>query len=149
MDCAQFTSEIFSFSEGILPEELHRSAEHHLASCSSCARLLSEFNGLKTIIDQEKAAEPNPYAATHILQRIENEFERPKYPHSQVWVRALQPIAIAFALLIGILIGSYTANKDNAPADQLVNTTKNIEFLKSNLFIAEFADEDKILVLNK
>lgn len=149
MDCSQFKSNIFTFNEGSLSDEIRDSSARHLASCIACTRLLSEFNDLEAIIEQEKAIEPNPFAATRILQHIETEFERPTNPVSAVWIRFLQPVTIAVALLCGILIGSYTAKKDIAPTNQLVNTSKNIEFLRSNLFITEFADEDKILVINK
>lgn len=149
MDCSQFKSNIFAFSEGSLSGELVTSSERHLASCPGCSRLLSEFNNIEAIIAQEKAAEPNHFSSTRLLQIIENEFEKPKNLHSPVWLRVLQPVSLAVALLCGILIGSYTAKKNNPPANQLAGTSENIEFLKSDLFISEFADEDKMLVLNK
>jgi anti-sigma factor RsiW len=149
MDCSQFKSGIGDFREGILAEEQRIMCERHLASCIACARLLSDFNELDAVIEQEKAAEPNPFAATRILQRLETEFERPKKTYSPGWIRMLQPVAITAALVCGILIGSYTAQKEHTPANLLVNSSENIEFLRSNLFISEFADEDKILGFNK
>jgi hypothetical protein len=92
---------------------------------------------------------PNPFAATRILQHLENEIRGHEKAHSSGWIRVLQPVAIAVALVCGILIGSYTARKDVVQGNQLVNNSENIEFLKSNLFISEFADEDRNLVLNK
>ena len=83
------------------------------------------------------------------MQRLENEFERPVKPHSRVWIHILQPVAIAAALLCGIFIGSYTAKKDTAPENQLAATSENVKLLRSTLFISDFADEDKILVINK
>jgi hypothetical protein len=149
MDCFEFRSNIFTFNEGILSEVLNDSCNLHLASCNACSRLLAEFNKMEAIIVQEKAVEPNPFVATRILQHLENEFARKKNPGSTVWIHILQPAAIAFALVCGILIGSFIADKKPATVDQLVTTSENIEFLKSNLFISEFADEDKILVINK
>jgi anti-sigma factor RsiW len=148
MDCSHFKSTILDFSEGKLSEEARQVSAQHVASCASCSRLLSEFNNLAAIIEQQKAAEPNPFIATRILQHLENDVEQAQTTATPAWLRVLQPVAIAIALLCGIFIGSYTANQDNAPATQMVNTSDNIEFLKSNLFISEFADEDKILVLN-
>lgn len=149
MDCSEFKSNFFTFREGTLSEELRFSCERHLASCIACTKLHTEFIKIDALIDHEKAIEPNPFVATRILQRLENEFKRPKNSHSPAWLRVLQPVAIAFALSCGILIGSYTAKKEIAPLNQSVNSTENIEFLRSNLFITEFADEDKILVINK
>lgn len=149
MNCAQFTSAIFSFKEGKLSEELHRGAQEHLTSCVACNRLLSEFNTLDEIMDEYKAIEPNPFAATRILQYVDNEFDRPASRHARIWVRALQPAALAIALLSGILLGSYTAKKESAQVNQMSTTSDNIAFLKSDLFISDFADEDKILVINK
>ena len=149
MNCAQFTSALFSFKEGKLSEELHRGAQEHLTTCLACNRLLSEFNKLDEIIDQYKAIEPNPFAATRILQYIDSEFDRPASRYTGIWVRALQPAAIAIAILSGILLGSYTAKKESAQVNQMSTTSENIAFLKSDLFISEFADEDKILVINK
>ena len=149
MDCSKFKSDIFAFREGALSEESTHSAKLHLASCRACNWLLSEFNALDAIIEQEKLAEPNPFAATRILQRLENEVEQQKNYHFPRWIRILQPATISLALLCGIFIGSFTAKKDSTQVSRLVNTSENIEFLRSNLFISEFADEDKILVLNK
>ena len=148
MDCFEFKSNILTFSEGTLSEELRHSSQRHLASCIACSRLVSEFKNLETLIELEKATEPNPFAVTRLLQRIETEFDRSTTSDSPVWMRVLQPVVLAAALLCGILIGSYTAKKD-IPANQLVTPSENIEFLRSNLFITEFADEDKILVINK
>jgi hypothetical protein len=66
-----------------------------------------------------------------------------------VFVRILQPALIASALLAGILIGSYSAKTGHASDDQLLSKTDHIEFLKTDLYISEMMDEDKILVLNK
>ena len=149
MECSQFKAGIFAFLEGSLSEELRQSYECHLASCTACSRLLTEFKTLDVIIEQEKAGEPNPFVSSRILQRLETEFIRPEKSYYPVLIRVFQPVIIAIALLCGIIIGTYTAKKDKAPANQLVDTSENIEFLRSSLFISEFADEDKILVLNK
>ncbi len=138
-----------AFREGVLSEDILQSCRQHVASCSKCSRLNTEFSKLEEIIEQEKAALPNPFAATRILQYLDNEIGVPEKKHSSGWIRVLQPVAIAVALVCGILIGSYTARKDVVQGNQLVNNSENIEFLKSNLFISEFADEDRNLVLNK
>ena len=149
MYCNQFKSNVFAFSEKTLEKDTYQAAEHHVSTCISCSRLLSEYKVLADIMEQEKNAGPNPFAATRILQRIENEFYKPKGLTSKAWMRVLQPVAITFALMTGILIGSYTARQDQTPVNKMASTSENIEFLRSNLFISDFADEDKLLVLNK
>ena len=149
MNCDQFKSNIFGFTEETLPRELHASMDVHIASCPSCAQLLAEFKALEEIILKEKAGEPSPFAATRLLQRTETEFLSRGRSHSQTYTRILQPVAIAVALLCGIAIGFYTAGNGKMQADSPGNSAQNILFLKSNLFISDFADEDKTLVLNK
>jgi anti-sigma factor RsiW len=149
MNCTLFKSAIIAFQEGSLPEEAMNAARHHLASCMSCSRLVSEFREIDTIIAWEKSTEPNPFTATRILQRIENKYTEPGKSAIQAWVRMLQPVALAVAMLCGILLGTYTAKKDSTAAMKSPGTSDNIEFLRSNLFISEFTGDDKVLVLNK
>ncbi len=149
MNCLDFKSGIVNFREGKLPAESHHSFEHHAASCPACGQLLVEYNKLDALIQLEKAAEPNPFAATRILQHIENKFEKSSISSMPRWIRVLQPVTIAVALLCGTLIGSYTAKNGHALANQSANLSDNIEFLRSNLFISEFVDEDKTLIINK
>jgi anti-sigma factor RsiW len=149
MDCQTFHKNIFAFREGSLPEELGAAVRVHMDTCAACSLLLIEFDAIAVVMDEEKSAEPNPYAATRILQRLEHELEKSDRPRQGAWLRVLQPVAVTAALLCGILIGSYTARKGNMPGGPSLKSTENIEFLRSNLFISEFTDEDKILVLNK
>jgi len=148
MDCTGFKSNIFAFTEGTLSEKLLGSAKEHLESCTTCARLSVEFSQVVGVIGQDKITEPNPFASTRILQHLENAFDRSENRLFKGWIRILQPVTIAMAVLSGILIGSYTAQRDDPGPDRMVNSSENIEFLRSNLFISDFADEDKILVLN-
>jgi hypothetical protein len=149
MHCFQFRSSLFAYMERTLSDALIQDAESHLASCPGCSRLLSEFKSMDAIFELEKAAEPNPFASTRILQYLENEFDVQKTAYLPAWLRILQPVTLAIAMLCGILIGTYTAKKGNSQSGHLANTSENIEFLRSNLFINDFADEDKMLGLNK
>jgi len=149
MKCSLFRNYLPAFREETLSAELQHSAHLHLASCEECRHLLEAFNETESIIEHEKAVEPSPFAATRILQRIESEFEKANAVIFPRWIRVLQPVTIALALMCGILIGSYTANKEETHVDNLLKTAENIEFLRSNLFISEFADEDRNLGLNK
>ncbi|MCX6276593.1 MAG: hypothetical protein NT004_00680 [Bacteroidetes bacterium] len=104
---------------------------------------------LDEIIALEKAAEPNPFQATKILQRIESEFLTPKTSGFPVWTRIFQPIAISLALIAGVLIGSFAARTGNNRNDIEVAKTKNLQSLRTSLFISEITDENNILNFNK
>ena len=149
MDCKQFNDNLFALHEGEIPDELRQSMEEHLSSCAACAKVDAGFQTLAELIEIEKTAEPNPFATTRIMQRIDATFERTDSQNTPIWTRILQPVAIAFALLTGILIGSYTAKTGTPAANQVADKSEHIELLKSDFFISEFTDEDKILDLNK
>jgi anti-sigma factor RsiW len=149
MHCTHFHENLFAYHEGSLSDEMHQSLKDHLSSCDACVRLSAEFENLSNLIDKERVSEPSPFVKTRILQRIESEFEHPETRKIPVFVRILQPALIASALLAGILLGSYSAKTGHASDDQLLSKTDHIEFLKTDLYISEMMDEDKILVLNK
>ena len=109
----------------------------------------SEFQKrLDEIIDKEKNVEPNPFLGTRIFQRIESELLSPQKPVFPLWTRVLQPVAISIALVVGILIGSYTARSGQSRDDQTLTKSANLESLKADLFISTITDEDNILNLN-
>jgi hypothetical protein len=149
MDCAHFSENLFAFHEGTLSDGIRQALEDHLSSCASCKGLNAGFDDLTDIIKKVKATEFSPFTSTRILQRIESEFEWQESKNKLVWLRILQPVTITIALLAGILLGSYTAKTGKTSSDQMANKTNHIQFLKADLFISEFTDEDKILVLNK
>jgi predicted anti-sigma-YlaC factor YlaD len=124
------------------------SAREHLRTCNACTKVYTGFADIDALINHEKIKEPNPFVSTRILRRIENEFIAKHQTAFPNWVRLLQPVALAVALISGILLGSYTAKKENGQAINPVVGSQNIEFLRSNLFITEFTDEDKVLDLN-
>ena len=148
MDCKQITDNLFAFHEGTIPDELHHSITEHLSYCASCAKLNTGFKKYHALIALEKEAEPNPFASTRILQHIESAFERPGSLNRPLWLKIMQPVAIVIALGSGILIGSYSAKTRDASTSQMTAKTEQIQFLKSDLYISEFTDEDKILDLN-
>ncbi len=148
MDCKQITDNLFAFHEGTIPHELHYSIEEHLSSCASCAKLNAGFKKYCDLIDIEKEAEPNPFATTRILQHIESAFNRPESRNTPLWLKIMQPVAIAFALMSGILIGSYSAKTRDSSTGHVTAKTEQIQFLKSDFYITEFTDEDRILDLN-
>ncbi|MEI6433629.1 MAG: hypothetical protein WCP32_02210 [Bacteroidota bacterium] len=102
---------------------------------------------LDEIIALEKAAEPNPFQATKILQRIESEFLTQKTSGFPAWTRVFQPIAISLALIVGVLIGSFAARTNRN--DLEIAKIENLQNLRTSLFISEITDENNILNFNK
>jgi hypothetical protein len=150
MNCSKFQSGLADFREGKLPEHEHHDFGSHMASCLSCRQLAAGYDELLSLIGREKETEPDPYAATRLIQRIENEFSGAQGNSSRQWIRFLQPAAIAAALAFGILIGSFTASRNLKEAGVMsAGASANIDFLRSDLFIDEFSEENKIFVLNK
>jgi len=149
MDCSQFKSGILAFREHALPEAQATPASEHLASCAACRNLMSEFDQLDELIERDKAATPNPFAGTRILQRIENELGTSRERTAVRWSRILTPVVMVIALLFGLFIGTNKARNDSRITGSVAVSSENVAFLRTNLLISEFADEDKILVLNK
>jgi hypothetical protein len=149
MDCIHFRNNIVPFQDGSLPEEDLSSAVQHLSDCSSCARIYTGLLHFEELILLEKSSEPGPFTSTRILQRLENEFYGSATPVSNTMIRILQPVVVAIAMACGILIGSYSAKKENTQTNQATNKPEQIEFLRADLFISDFADEDKNLVSKK
>jgi hypothetical protein len=104
---------------------------------------------LDQLIAKQKAIEPNPFASTRIMQRIDSEFLDSSQSSLPGWTRVLQPVAIAVALVIGIVIGTYTARSGQETATQAINKTEQRESLRADLFITDLTNEDNILNLNK
>lgn len=100
---------------------------------------------LERWIEQEKRAEPNPFTSTRILQSIENELGNRRTESSPVFLRLLQPVSLTIALVVGILIGAYTArySPDTQVADPI-----SLEEIRNELFISEIMAEDHILQLS-
>ncbi len=100
---------------------------------------------LEKWIEQEKRVEPNPFAATRILQRIENEFGARRTESAPVLLRIFQPVSLTLALIIGILIGAYTARNNAGP--QLTNKS-SLDEIRNELFISEIMAEDHVIHLS-
>jgi anti-sigma factor RsiW len=148
MKCSQFLSGLFAYREGTLSgAQTEEYAQHH-ALCSDCREALAQFDRFLAAVDAEKSAAPNPFQSTRTLAYLDSRVAGPGMHSSRVLIRIMQPVALAMALAVGIFIGSYHAGKQESTTSGLQDAPGNVEFLKTNLFITEFTDGDKILVLN-
>ena len=149
MDCFQFKTNLVSFHENRLPGKEQLQFAEHLQSCAVCSKLYHDLASVDEIIASTRKAVPNPFASTRIMQRIEAEFGQPQLRDQPFWLRMIQPATITFTLLAGILIGIYTA-KNAIPSEYQPGISgNNHKELKADLFISDFVDEDRILMLNK
>ena len=137
MDCRDLQNNLFAYGEGRLSSNKAAALEEHADRCMSCARLLNVYRGFESAVELEKAQGPNPFAATRILQYLENNQQSP----ARRAVPFLRPLFIApalfFAAGLGFLIG--TQGGAITPAEA---TGQPVEVLKKELFINDFTAKD-------
>ncbi len=144
MDCKEFRDNMFAFQDDALSPERKQAIFNHLDSCNECAVIFREFQLALATVDSDKAAEPNPFASTRILQHIESHLEKrsrfmvmTKHP----WI--IRPVVVALSLAIGVFIGINRTHRTPATGIQQVSESPVIQSLKTEFFITDFIDEDK------
>jgi anti-sigma factor RsiW len=144
MNCQDFQKSLFAGEDGELTPETRIAMEGHVHGCESCSRLLAGFRAFEVEIESEKKQEVVPFATTRILQKLENE----KAKSSRVFSHILQPAIITFllvaALLTGFLVGNHGTNRQS----QSISAASQVELLKSELYVADFVEEDNTLLTN-
>ena len=148
MNCEHIRKNLFRYTGHDMPAEERSAVEDHLRTCAGCSVSVAGILSLESLIRKEKEAEPNPFAATRILRRLESEIESHAYRHRQKLVHLLQPALVAasliIALLAGYMIGRYGGRNLNQSA-----AGNPREQIRSELFIKDFVDEDLTLLSNK
>lgn len=150
MDCKHFKENLFAFEEDTLLPGQKNEFSAHLRSCAECSKIYAGFQSYLLLIEKEKSVEPNPFASTRILQYIESRPEQRSQSGmmNDRW-RILFPALVAAGLLVGIFIGVYRVKSISIPDHQVVSQSKDIEILKSDLFISDFIDDDKTFLINR
>lgn len=103
------------------------------------------YKMLENWIEQEKKVEPNPFAGTRILQRIENEFVTRHEESVPALLKVFRPVSLTLALILGLLIGAYTA-RDNAEMQIISNAS--LDEIRNELYISEIMAEDHVVHLS-
>lgn len=100
---------------------------------------------IEELVRQARNHQPNPFLATRILQRIDNEFGAPEPPRRLILYRVLRPVAVTFALASGILIGAIMAH--NNPSDRQGDflRAENLETLRTELLITDHTSAGEVL----
>jgi hypothetical protein len=145
MKCTEFQDNLFAYQEGGLAPETRKLMVEHTKACKSCSRILEGFDAIESAISAEKAKQPNPFAATRIIQRLENKAER----RGGALIPVLRPVVITFLLLAALLTGFLVGNHGTSRKMQVSANNTTIEVLKTDFYVYDFADEDITLITNE
>jgi len=149
MLCTDIKKNLFRYSEDRLPPDGRHEFEEHTRSCQACSGIVSEFISFKSLIEREKAREPNAFAGTRILQALESELESQKYHRHYKYLRLLQPALVTFSLILALFIGFVIGRQGGMKIHSNAENKQKVENLKSDFFISEFIDEEHTLLSNE
>jgi anti-sigma factor RsiW len=149
MNCNNIRENLFRYTDHMMPEEERSAFEAHLNTCTECSATVSGTLSFESLIEKEKAAEPSPFAATRILQRLESESERGVYHHRQRISHLLQPALVAASLILALFIGFVIGRNGGLKTDTKAVNIRQVDNLRSDLFIPDFIDEEQSLLSNK
>jgi len=145
MDCKIVHQHLIDYQENNLQRGLKQDIEAHLSECGSCRRLLTGFQSVEAIIEKAKKTDPHPYISTRIVQHIENELSTYKRTRIPVLRPIMLTSTVISAIAIGILIGK--VNSDRIGGND--ENQDQIENLRTELFIHDFIDENKTLLVKE
>ncbi len=149
MDCTDIETYLSGYIEDDLSVDIRRAFEEHIRSCTLCSGIVSELLSYERLIGKEKTANPNAFAGTRILQRLESELESKNYHRRMRHLHLLQPTLVTFGLILALFIGFIIGRERGLNVKSEYVNTYQIENLKSDLFISDFIDEDQSLLSNK
>ena len=109
MNCQSCQNESDKYREGKLSGDLRIQVESHLEHCNDCAESFRIESAADSIINRERAIEPENDLTAIIMRRIEK-LETTDKKIINPFMRVLQPAliitSIAATIFIGILIGN-------------------------------------------
>jgi len=150
-DCGFVRHNLFPYREKCLSPGEREKFEAHCRSCETCSRLVADFRSFEVLVEEKKAAVPDPYIHTRTLLKIDDYFDGRKKKPVAFSRMALKPLlaafVILFALTIGFMIGRQADTKFSATAGSAGQS--NIGTIRSDLFIADFTDEKLALLDNQ
>jgi predicted anti-sigma-YlaC factor YlaD len=145
MDCSFVQHNLVAYRDNNLQPGIRRDIESHLSGCDSCKKLLAGLDVVEKVIEEAKAAEPSPFAATRIISHIENNIEKKAEKRRLFFRPVLVTLAVLGAIALGFTIGKSGFNRINGTVDN----KNRIETLKSDLYIHDFIEEDNTLLINE
>ena len=140
--CVFVRDNLFSYQEKKLSGEKNQKFEDHLNTCKRCRELVLNFQSVSSSIDARRADEPNPFIQTRTIQKIESELERGNMPHFAFSKRILQPFMLSTIILTAVVIGFALGKQVDSEFSTNLSRQNDIQFMKSDLYITDFTDED-------
>lgn len=131
MDCGTYRDKIDDYREGKLANGDKLSFEAHLLTCPDCLELVRIQETADRIVAEEKIIIPDFYLPGRIMQKIGN-LEKETAP---VFIRILRPalatIAVAAAIMAGVMIGDFSAGKPDkgAPIELMLMNDAEMEMI--------------------
>ena len=149
MDCSFIRKNLFAYQEDHLSDKDNKEFEAHLLSCVECSWIVSEFQSVISVIELRKTEEPNPFAGTRIIQKLESEMESTKEKTNPLYLRILQPLSVAALLVTAVIIGFSIVKQREPGISAIINHQQEIQAIQSDLNIPDFVDEDETFFANK
>ena len=149
MDCEKFKSKVFDCcDQNIAPEE-RDAFDRHLKECRKCSMLYTHFSAVLATIDDDRKAETPAFAETRMLAAIDRQMSLPgKNPRYRL-MPAFRPLLVMMALIMGIFIGWRFGMTRFAGEIHGDSYTGSIQEMKSELFITEFLDEERLFSIDQ
>jgi hypothetical protein len=147
--CVFVRDNLFSYQEKKLSGEKNQIFEDHLHTCSDCSQLVINFRSVSDLIEAKKANEPAPFIQTRTIRKIESELERGNRPHFAFSKRILQPLLLSTIMLTAVVIGFSLGKHLDSEFSLDVTRQNDIQFMKSDLFITDFTDENNTFFANQ
>jgi len=141
--CSFIRENLFTFTEGKLPDASKALFEKHITECPECSGILSEFRSVLSVIEDQKNIEPLPFAETRILQGIESKLRARQTLGITIFKRLLQPAIISAGLATAIAIGLFIGY-EGANAGQELNWQKT-ESVRTDLNIPDLIYEESLI----
>lgn len=138
MECKEFREHLEEYTAGAAGVPLEEKMKEHAAGCGECHVLLSSWLLLEEGIAAEKSRKPNPFAATRILQHIEEHVARRPWWEGAFFRPVFTTMLLIAALALGFLLGS------QGPGERAAGEggTGEVQELREQLFISDFLHED-------
>jgi predicted anti-sigma-YlaC factor YlaD len=146
--CDFVRDNLFSYQENNLSGEKNQKFEAHLNTCKKCRELVLNFQSVSASIDARRADEPNPFIQTRTIRKIESELERGNKRYVAFSQRILQPIMLSTLILTAVVIGLTIGKQVDSEFSLNMSRQNDIQFMKSDLYITDFTDEDNTFFNN-
>src|SRR6185436_9603570 len=113
VNCIEFDEQVALLLDGVASLTLERALRNHVSSCQSCAALLKDMQGVRTLLQKSVVPAPSDALDARVMRGFQN--RHLSFAAHLPWWRellrlprpalAMSLLAVVFALLLGIGIG--------------------------------------------